>query len=428
MSLMMLPRPRTAKNIRRPVAFVLRVSLMCMIAASQLLANAEGRSSTNDSANLDKLAPGPAHSRSRQAEARLLFEQGMALRQKQDWNASYRALQQSLTLDPSNGDCLHRIIECEVSLSKLPEARRSLARLEKVDSNHAFLPYLKCLVPWCAVDMQEALRNLRYYDKLGKLDHHLDMYRLAMDRTMLVAWAELEAKRFQSARDLCTSLSDWRPECNLFPVICREFVLRKDKEGLHRFIGSASALAKDCKTSKLALELLPVLAASGELVVDCYLTVHRRFPQDKSVLSSPAFVSACMDEFRGSALTAATLHHILDQIPEGISKQRLAAFYCQTQKQPDRALEFYESALAKDPGNADLYVDRAILYMKVFNGDAALADLNTAIELSPQNSRYYTLRAQCYRNHLIEPKLAMADLKTAERLSKPALTPFKGGL
>jgi tetratricopeptide (TPR) repeat protein len=103
-----------------------------------------------------------------------------------------------------------------------------------------------------------------------------------------------------------------------------------------------------------------------------------------------------------------------------LTGNRLAAVLTQRgfvqRAHPDEAIKDYNAALKVQPGFAEALENRAWIYMTRGGYDAAVSDLNTAISSSPQNpgiARYYRGYAFFKLNKYPE---ALADLNEAQRL------------
>jgi tetratricopeptide (TPR) repeat protein len=91
--------------------------------------------------------------------------------------------------------------------------------------------------------------------------------------------------------------------------------------------------------------------------------------------------------------------------------------FLQRETKPDAAIADYDAALKAQPDFAEAFDGRAWIYMTRSGYDAALADLNKAIELLPPSSagiaRYYRGYAFLKLNNYPQ---ALADLNEAQRL------------
>jgi Flp pilus assembly protein TadD len=104
-----------------------------------------------------------------------------------------------------------------------------------------------------------------------------------------------------------------------------------------------------------------------------------------------------------------------------LSGNRLAAVltqrgFVQRGTHPDEAIKDYDAALKVQPNFAEALENRAWIYMTRGGYDAALSDLNTAIGSSPQNAgiaHYYRGYALFKLNNYPQ---ALADLNEAQRL------------
>jgi serine/threonine-protein kinase len=80
---------------------------------------------------------------------------------------------------------------------------------------------------------------------------------------------------------------------------------------------------------------------------------------------------------------------------------------------PERALAYYTLAVERFPDEGWVYNERVNAHEALGNIDAALADLERAIELDPQNGHFYIRRAQFFLNQLEDIDAARADLERA---------------
>jgi tetratricopeptide (TPR) repeat protein len=94
-------------------------------------------------------------------------------------------------------------------------------------------------------------------------------------------------------------------------------------------------------------------------------------------------------------------------------------------KQPDRALEDYDTAVKIQPDAPLVLTNRAWIYLTRNQYDAAIVDLNKAIELFPpaQAARSYYYRGFCYLK-LMDNTRAMSDLNESLRLDPNAADPY----
>ncbi|MEO3427602.1 tetratricopeptide repeat protein [Pelagibius sp. CAU 1746] len=81
----------------------------------------------------------------------------------------------------------------------------------------------------------------------------------------------------------------------------------------------------------------------------------------------------------------------------------------------DRAYAVQTAALARQPNNIELLVDRAVTAASVGNFTAAVDDLDRALSHAPNRSDILVLRASAHR-YLGQPQAALADVETALNL------------
>jgi tetratricopeptide (TPR) repeat protein len=81
----------------------------------------------------------------------------------------------------------------------------------------------------------------------------------------------------------------------------------------------------------------------------------------------------------------------------------------------DRAYTVQTAALARQPNNIDLLVDRAVTAASVGNYTAAIGDLDRAISNAPNRADILVLRASAHR-FLDQQDAALADVEAALRL------------
>jgi tetratricopeptide (TPR) repeat protein len=94
-------------------------------------------------------------------------------------------------------------------------------------------------------------------------------------------------------------------------------------------------------------------------------------------------------------------------------------------KQPDRALEDYNAALKIQADAPAVLTNRAWIYMTRNQFDAAIGDLNKAIELFPPAlaARSYSYRGYSYLK-LMDDARAMSDLNQSLKLDSSAPDPY----
>lgn len=81
----------------------------------------------------------------------------------------------------------------------------------------------------------------------------------------------------------------------------------------------------------------------------------------------------------------------------------------------DRAYAVQSTALARQPNNIELLVDRAVTAASIGNFQAAITDLDRALSHAPNRADILVLRASAYR-YLDQPAAALADVETALKL------------
>lgn len=81
----------------------------------------------------------------------------------------------------------------------------------------------------------------------------------------------------------------------------------------------------------------------------------------------------------------------------------------------DRAYALQSTALAREPNNIELLVDRAFTADRVGNYRAAITDLDRALSHAPNRADILVYRASAHR-YLGQPEAAMADIDMALRL------------
>mgnify|MGYP000400989756 CR=1 FL=1 len=81
----------------------------------------------------------------------------------------------------------------------------------------------------------------------------------------------------------------------------------------------------------------------------------------------------------------------------------------------DRAYAVQSTALARQPNNIELLVDRSVTAASVGNFTAAKADLDRALAIAPNRADILVLRASAHR-YLEQPEAALADVELALRL------------
>jgi len=81
----------------------------------------------------------------------------------------------------------------------------------------------------------------------------------------------------------------------------------------------------------------------------------------------------------------------------------------------DRAYAIQTAALARQPNNIDLLIDRAVTAAAVGNFTEALSDLTRALSHAPNRADILVLRASAHR-FLDQPEAALADVENALQL------------
>jgi tetratricopeptide (TPR) repeat protein len=81
----------------------------------------------------------------------------------------------------------------------------------------------------------------------------------------------------------------------------------------------------------------------------------------------------------------------------------------------DRAYAVQTAALAREPNNIELLVDRAVTAASVGNFQTAIADLDRALSHDPNRADILVLRASA-RRFLDQPEAALTDVEAALRL------------
>ena len=80
---------------------------------------------------------------------------------------------------------------------------------------------------------------------------------------------------------------------------------------------------------------------------------------------------------------------------------------------PERALDYYTRAVERSPEDGWVYSDRSAAYWAMGNIDAAMVDLDRAIELDPENASFYIGRSQIFLWEMEDLDAALADLNHA---------------
>lgn len=94
----------------------------------------------------------------------------------------------------------------------------------------------------------------------------------------------------------------------------------------------------------------------------------------------------------------------------------LANVYMRTDRM-DAAIAFLDRAVTLEPENAYLYVDRSRVLIVKRKFNRAFQDLTRAVELEPDVEWHYIDRARLLLSHFEDPDTAYGDLKKAEKLN-----------
>lgn len=364
------------------------------------------------------IATGTVSSGTGTASAEVLFQQGMKLREQERWKQAYDFIVKAHQLEPRNGDYLHRLIECQVSLSQLSAAKVSLSKLRNADPKHAFLPYLECFVPWCSDEFEPALAAMIEWDRSGHFDHSLEMYVDVDTRVLARLKQYATAGEAAKAHHLLELMYRLKPNSKVLPVLCGDLATSRNSRAVHTLIGGPADVANSNRSPSLLCQLLVCLQALEEDgVTEAWMRLVERFHGDSSVTQSPLCLVAYRNLYMTDRKAASKfVDSLLKQMPEGEMRLRLQALVYADRKRPDDALACYAKALSRQSHSPEVLFERGSLFMHLYQGERALADFNQAIKEAPGNGGYYLQRARCYRDLLLEPELARADVKRARKL------------
>ncbi len=110
--------------------------------------------------------------------------------------------------------------------------------------------------------------------------------------------------------------------------------------------------------------------------------------------------------------------------PDSVAAHLVLGRVYANEGESDKALEWFNTAIAADPEDASTWWWRGRFYRDVLGaGNAALNDFNTAIELSPAQAALYLDRAQLYVGAEVRYDSAREDLEEAISLSKDPKLP-----
>ena len=96
---------------------------------------------------------------------------------------------------------------------------------------------------------------------------------------------------------------------------------------------------------------------------------------------------------------------------------RAADMFLYEADDPNRALVVFTLAVQRLPDDPWVYSDRALAHEALGNHEEALADINRAIEMEPDNAHFYIRRAQFWQNALPDFDAALADLNRAVEIA-----------
>jgi len=100
---------------------------------------------------------------------------------------------------------------------------------------------------------------------------------------------------------------------------------------------------------------------------------------------------------------------------EPVTAEEALALHKILRKDPQRYLQIVDDWINENPTNSHAYFDRHRAWMKIGEPQRALADLNKAIELTPDQSAFEA-RGDVYR-HLGEYERALRDYQHGEALN-----------
>lgn len=109
---------------------------------------------------------------------------------------------------------------------------------------------------------------------------------------------------------------------------------------------------------------------------------------------------------------------------KGFGYKKRAFYYVQAQLFPN-AIEDSNKAIELDPKDPNSYVSRGFAYYWRNDDEKALADYNQALEIAPNFEPAFRNRAILYSEHLNQPDLALADVEKAMQLEPQELQHYK---
>jgi serine/threonine-protein kinase len=126
-----------------------------------------------------------------------------------------------------------------------------------------------------------------------------------------------------------------------------------------------------------------------------------------------------------AAPTVAQLTAAIAREPNNAERyvERAAAYF--GRKEYDQALADFEQALRLDPGNADAYFGRGCVHLQRDEDDLALADFGEVIRLAPDAAEAYVYRGSVYGERK-EYQRALADFNEALRLDPRSAEAYVG--
>lgn len=90
-----------------------------------------------------------------------------------------------------------------------------------------------------------------------------------------------------------------------------------------------------------------------------------------------------------------------------------------------QSIEDYTSLIEKNPDNADLYNERALLYLKNNDAEKAKDDIREALRINPNSSEYLVTRAKIYAS-TVEMERSLRDFKKATEIDSNNAEAFLG--
>lgn len=383
------------------------------------------------------------------------YDRGMDFRLKSMWNECAPYMLRAVELRPDDCNATNRLAECYLQTLQLSLAEKRIETLEAHCQGKSAVHFLHFLLYWLQKRHLEAFEYAYKIYRMGPVEK-ADAESWMLDGqypcfAKEISWKYRKAGQPAKGERMAFLLQQISPKL-------------LDKEFLAQFLLAQGRPEDALKALPPPADVLTGKHSVTEAVglLDIYLQVrdprtfavlqalNARYPSNPFVINSMINCSQRMDDPAmlrkawPSAIKFVQVHpedyglvmqglrwgvashrrrftvelarDLAAALPDGPSACHIRAVMYQTKNHPDEALAEYARALKLNPKADDILMDRGVLYTRLYMAEEAIKDFTAAIALKPDNSYYYQLRGECYRNLLTDVESARADFARSKQL------------